>query len=372
MTGRKITAKLWVCQWLLALAAGARSADRWELQYFYDEDKSAFAINDLKFLSAQRGIAVGYITEKNSTKPCALITSDGGAHWSLSPLKETGVSLFFLDDSHGWMVTNKGLWETEEAGRSWRKLKAPRDLIRVFFLDAQHGWAAGAHKQVYETLDGGKQWTTVPAAAKPASTAEYTEYSCIAFANPKTGMITGWSRPPRRGEENMPSWMNPEHARHQWPTLSIILETRDGGKTWNSSTASLFGQITRLSLSPAGGGLALLEFSDTFEWPSEVHRLNWRTGGSTLAYREKDRLITDVVALPSGSAYLAGQEPAGKLSHSPIPGKVKILKSDNLTNWKEMDVDYRATARQVTLSALDERHVWAATDTGMILKLTSR
>lgn len=372
MRVQQTTVKAGFLLWPLFFAAGARPADRWELQYFYDEDRSEFTINDLKFLSAQRGIAVGYITEKNSIKPSALITSDGGAHWSLSPLKETGLFLFFLDDSHGWMVTNKGLWETEEAGRSWRKLKAPRDLLRVFFLDAQHGWAAGAHKQVFETLDGGKQWTAVPAAAKPASTPEFTEYTCIAFANSKAGMITGWSRPPRRGEENMPSWMNPEHARHQWPALSIILETRDGGKSWNSSTASLFGQITRLSLSPAGSGLALLEFADTFEWPSEVHRLNWRTGGSTLAYREKDRLITDVVALPSGSGYLAGQEPAGKLSHSPIPGKVKILKSENLINWKEMEVDYRATARQVTLAAVDDGHVWAATDTGMILKLTAK
>ena len=356
----------------LLFIARAFPSDRWELQYFYDEDRSSLTINDLKFLSAQRGIAVGYITEKTSIRPSALVTSDGGAHWSLTPLKEIGVNLFFLDDSHGWMVTNKGLWETEEGGRSWRKIKSPRDTTRVFFLDAQHGWAACAHKQVYETSDGGKHWTSLPAAATPSSTPEFTVYNLIAFANSKIGMITGWSRPPRRDQDNLPAWIDPERARRQWPTLTIILETRDGGKTWKSSTASLFGQITRVSLSPDGGGLALLEFSDAFDWPSEVHRLTWKTGGSTLAYREKNRLITDVVALPNGSGFLAGQEPAGKLSHSPIPGKVKILKSGNLIDWTEMDVDYRATARQVTLSALDERHVWAATDTGMILKLTPK
>jgi hypothetical protein len=34
-----------------------------------------------------------------------------------------------------------------------------------------------------------------------------------------------------------------------------------------------------------------------------------------------------------------------------------------------MPVDYRATANGVTLAAPDDRNVWMATDTGMILKL---
>jgi hypothetical protein len=34
-----------------------------------------------------------------------------------------------------------------------------------------------------------------------------------------------------------------------------------------------------------------------------------------------------------------------------------------------MTVDYRAVAHSVLLAGPDEDHVWAATDTGMILKL---
>jgi len=41
---------------------------RLELQYFYDEDKTTFEIVDLKFPSAQRGIAVGAIV---ATRPQA-------------------------------------------------------------------------------------------------------------------------------------------------------------------------------------------------------------------------------------------------------------------------------------------------------------
>src|SRR5437763_16016733 len=97
--------------------AAAAETPRWRLQYFYDEERSEFNIQDLKFPSAQRGIAVGAITTDRSVKPMSAITGDGGRHWSLLPLKEIGLSLFFLNDSLGWLVTEEGLWQTEESGR---------------------------------------------------------------------------------------------------------------------------------------------------------------------------------------------------------------------------------------------------------------
>ena len=86
-------------------------------------------------------------------------------------------------------------------------------------------------------------------------------------------------------------------------------------------------------------------------------------------FRERNRLITDLALPPTGPAYLAGIEKLDRLSDSPIPGKLKIYKSDDLDVWSEMDVDYRATAHRAMLSALDDRNIWVATDTGMILKL---
>ena len=53
----------------------------------------------------------------------------------------------------------------------------------------------------------------------------------------------------------------------------------------------------------------------------------------------------------------------------PIPGKLKVLTSDDLTNWTEMMVDYRAVAHAALITGPDDKHVWIATDTGMILKL---
>jgi hypothetical protein len=125
-------------------------------------------------------------------------------------------------------------------------------------------------------------------------------------------------------------------------------------------------------MSPQGTGLGLIEFKDEFQYPSEVYRINLHTGKSDRAYREKDRAITDIKLLPGSSkAVIAGYETSGPVYRSPIPGKVKVLSSDDLNNWTEMPVDYRAVAHSVIIAGPDDQHLWIATDTGMILKLVN-
>jgi photosystem II stability/assembly factor-like uncharacterized protein len=160
--------------------------------------------------------------------------------------------------------------------------------------------------------------------------------------------------------------------RRELPHYAVLLETQDAGKKWTKSDASVFGQITRLSLTPQGTGLGLLEYHDEFPYPSEVQKINLHTGRSDRAYREKDRAITDVrLFAGSNKGMIAGYETSGPVFRSPIPGKVKILSSDDLDTWTEMTVDYRAVAHSVVIAGPDEDHVWAATDTGMILKLVN-
>ncbi|MES1258696.1 MAG: hypothetical protein ABUS51_09700, partial [Acidobacteriota bacterium] len=142
---------------LLLGVSAAHAQPHWDIQYRYRQIDSTLTINDLAFPSEKRGIACGFTTDrKDKDKPLVLVTSDAGEHWTETPVKEAGISLFFLDDSTGWMVTEKGIWTTAESGRTWTKLKqAPSALLRVWFLDRQHGFAAGLQKRVFETLDGG-------------------------------------------------------------------------------------------------------------------------------------------------------------------------------------------------------------------------
>jgi hypothetical protein len=359
---------------LLALNVGALAAEpHWDIQYNYRQVDSALSINDFLFTSETRGIVCGFTTDRRGkVNPLVLTTRDGGAHWAETPVKEAGLSLFFLDDSTGWMVTDKGIWETAESGRSWMKLKnAPAGLLRIWFLDKKHGYAAGLEKRVFETTNGGDTWTLLPISAEAQGDATYTTYGEIAFSG-NSGIITGWNIPPRRGG---PDWMETERAgkRPQLPNLTILLETIDGGKTWTKNEASVFGQVTRISMAPQGVALGLIEYRDEFQYPSEVYRINTRRDGtSDSVFRDKTRAITDVRAFAgSNRGLITGFETEGTIYRSPIPGKLKVLTSDDLENWQEMKVDYRAVAHRAMIAGPDEKHLWIATDTGMILKLVT-
>jgi photosystem II stability/assembly factor-like uncharacterized protein len=347
-------------------------AEHWQVQYFYDQNKSSLAIGDLSFASAVRGVAVGSIHKGNRQRPVALVTSDGGAHWQLVPLKEEPFSLFFLNENVGWMVTEKGLWQTTEAGKSWTKMpRVPAPVFRVYFKDEKNGWAAGARKTVLETHDGGRQWTRVAAAAEQPGTVENSAYVWIAFATPQLGVIAGLNRPPERAfTPRLPEWIDPEAALHhrELPHLALELETSDGGKTWKSASASILGQVTRIRFGPLGMGLGLVEYADSFQFPSEVYRIRWPTGASERAYRDKQFAVTDVCVTPDGMGYLSGIAVSGEL-RSLVPGRVKVLKSRDFSTWTDIEVDYRAVANRTTMAAAGNHDIWLATDNGMILKL---
>jgi hypothetical protein len=356
---------------LLLATLGLAAAEHWDIQYRYRKLDSTLTINDLAFPSEKRGIACGYTTDRNEKdKPVVLITSDAGAHWAETPVKETGLAMFFLDDSQGWMVTDKGIWKTVESGRAWTKLsRAPSSMLRVWFLDAQHGFAVGLQKRIFETGDGGESWTPLDILKQIEVNAAYTTFGEVAFTGQR-GIISGWNVPPRRGG---PDWMEPENTRQkQVPHYGVLLQTSDGGKKWEKSEVSMFGQITRISLGARKAGLGLISFRDIFEFPSEVMRIDTTTGVSVSAFKQKDRAITDVrVFADSDRGLIAGYEPSGPVYNSPIPGKLKILTSNDLSSWSEMTVDYRAVAHSAIIAGPDSKHVWVATDSGMILKLVS-
>ncbi len=104
-----------------------------------------------------------------------------------------------------------------------------------------------------------------------------------------------------------------------------------------------------------------------------MYRLDLKTGQSESVFKKKDRLVTDAAIFSGGAdgrAFLAAVEPPGRLRSAPIPGKVRMLSSTNLKDWVEMPVDYRAVAQSLVLAGPDADHLWAATDTGMILRLS--
>ncbi len=356
----------------LAAAGCPLGAQRFQVQYLYDEVKSSLSIVDLQFPSAMRGIAAGLITTDTRRKPVELMTADGGAHWQTAELPDDPVSLFFLNESIGWLVGAKNLYRTQEGGRGWVKLpKMPQLAERVYFADANKGWAACDNKSVLATTDGGAHWQPVALDTEPPGTPQTTAYRWIAFASANAGLVLGANVPPRRSR--FPDWMMPDSvvSQRETPHLGITLQTVDGGKTWKTSTVSMFGQFTRVRFSPVemGFGLALIEHLPSFQYPSEVALLEWRTGANRVLYRDKDVFVTDVWVSAAGTSYLAGLALSSRL-YTVVPQKVKVLKSDDLKTWTPIDVDYRAIANRVFLAGAGRDGLWLATNNGAILKLS--
>jgi hypothetical protein len=356
---------------VVSICAAAFAEPRWRVQYFHDELDSTLALNDLKFPSARRGVAVGILYGRTATKSVMVSTNDGGETWSIQKLKDRPISLFFLNDSLGWMVTERGIWKTEEGGRNWSRLASQSGILRLHFVNANRGFAVGPRKTLLETSNGGKSWAPMKAVESIATSTPNTVFATLDFIGARYGIIAGWSRSPRRFPSRLPDWMDPEAAlrRREQPSTTIVVETRDGGVNWKPQVTSTFGRVSQVLMSPLGDALSLIEFDEAFEWPSEVFHIDMRTGKSARVFRERDRLITGMLLDKTGAGYLAAIECTAALHRSPIPGKLHIFHSNSLKQWRETPVDYRAVAHRAMLAAADATHVWVATDTGMILKL---
>lgn len=370
-TLRIVTAIL--CLVLASPGAIGQQAGRFRSRFYYDKDNETLGITKLRFFNATQGLAIGSIADKNQRLRGVLVTtSDGGENWRVEPFAQIPLSLFVLDDSYAWIVAEKNLFRTEERGRAWTKLPLPKNVVSVHFLDAQRGFAAGANRTFLRTEDGGRSWKPVPEAEQLTTSKDSTALSTFAFAlNGKLGILAG-HRVAQRRESRFPTWLDPESSqrRYQRPEVMVVLQTVDGGKTWRADTAAAFGRVAALALDDAGVGLLTVRFDEEFEFPGEVYTVSFATGATERVFRMTTEQPTDAVFL-KGTAFLASIEEQAKVRGLGIPGKVKIrmAKGPKFNLWQSIPVDYRASATYVSLATDPGGNVWAATNSGMILRL---
>jgi photosystem II stability/assembly factor-like uncharacterized protein len=333
---------------------------RWKIQFIYDHADSNFAIEDLECPTTRHCVAAGLIDDKKGHEQGAVVvTSDAGLHWSQYEVKERPFSLFFLNDSQGWMVTDRGLWSTVEGGRAWVKVQTRKGILQVWFLDADHGYITGVKGLVQQTADGGKTWANLETSGQ-APDAPSLSYDIISFQG-KHGVIIGAT------DASSLTFFDPVTVLRGKIT---VLETLDGGQKWNYGTIPIDGELAQLRMSNKGSVVTLILYSDPkYPVASAVFETPLRSKNSRMVFAERDRATTDIALLYDGGAVLVAVEPPGNSTQVPIPGKLKILKSGNLKVWQEMDVDYRAVAQRAIIAAPDAEHMWVATDTGQILGL---
>jgi hypothetical protein len=289
-----------------------------------------------------------------------VVTGDGGLHWSQYEVKERPLSLFFLNESLGWMVTDRGLWSTVEGGRAWNKVESRKGILQAWFLDANHGYIAGIKGLVQQTTDGGKTWTKLEASGQ-APDALSLNYGIVSFRGTH-GVIIGAT------DATSPVLSDPKQESQANRKITV-LETLDGGTKWTYGKIPIDGELGQLRMSD-GLVVTLILYSDPkYPVASAVYATPLGSNKGRLIFAERDRAATDIALLNGGGAVLAAIEPPGNSKQVPIPGKLKILRSGDLKIWQEMEVDYRAVAQRAILSAPDAQHMWVATDTGAILML---
>jgi hypothetical protein len=105
-------------------------------------------------------------------------------HWKPSA-QEIPISLFFLNETLGWMVT-----EDSGGPPRWRGTEAAevaRSPFRVYFADEKNGWAACSKKTVLRNPRWRRKWTPIKEAAEPPGVPERSGYTWIAFPTPQSG-----------------------------------------------------------------------------------------------------------------------------------------------------------------------------------------
>jgi photosystem II stability/assembly factor-like uncharacterized protein len=150
-------------------------------------------------------------------------TDDGGQHWLvISTLDgQSGLltipptQIFFADKNHGWIVSPISLWKTINGGEEWHRYDYGSDLPQVVkatkcdFVDSRYGWIVGVNGMSFRTRDGGQTWERVPVAS------DDEVFDSIAFVNERVGWVNGW---PKSG----------------------VYKTEDGGKTWHQQLPQIF------------------------------------------------------------------------------------------------------------------------------------
>ncbi len=127
-----------------------------------------------KFFTARDGIlpvSYSYGTNSNSYGSVVFyVTHDGGMTWTYAtPVPATltmwNVTLSFVDMNRGWATDGDALYETSNGGRQWTRIPPAQllaDVKQLDFISPQVGWAViKISPYLLKTLDGGRTWIPV-------------------------------------------------------------------------------------------------------------------------------------------------------------------------------------------------------------------
>jgi len=140
-------------------------------------------------------------------------TTNGGNNWirpsgSFIPNTSRWSNVFFLNENLGWKVGYRNgdgrvVKSTTGVGSDWHsRTTVPEPLYSVMFVDENNGWMVGSEGAIYNSIDGGINWTL--------QISETDKHLKSVYFN---NTLIGWSAGDRDYQ-------------------AIILKTTNGGQSW--------------------------------------------------------------------------------------------------------------------------------------------
>jgi len=287
-------------------------------------------LHSVFFLNQTRGWIVG-------SKGTLLATVDGGKSWQIQsrPSGDVLRDIYFSDQSNGWLLCERNeyelrtkddprayLMQTTDGGSHWQRVNVGKQvdvrLLRAVFSPGGRGWAFGEAGAVFATRDAGVNWVRL----QPP-----TRHLLLGgtFIDDDRGWIVGAG--------------------------ATILQTSDGGETWHLSRLAGAEDVRFTAAS----------FVD--------NRQGWAVGGSGVVYRttnggrtwqRQNTAVTadlyDVKFVDALEGWAAGAE--GTIIHT----------TDGGLNWVVERTGVEHPLERISFS--DRTHGWAVGFGGTIVAYT--
>lgn len=387
---------------ILATADGGRT---WHKAW-----SGAGTVLELATLDRTHAWAVARVAADGTlSAPELLRTTDGGVRWTATKLAHGLAALDFVSPSVGWAIEGGStgssffgggpqgrLVRTTDGGRTWTDAGAGI-VTATCFVDARQGWASGG-STIRRTLDGGRTWRSV--AKRPnAAFAFDSALTCKGGTLWLFQDIEGGAG----GHVNYAGWRSTDGGRNWHQVLansffpgsapgigqadaepgpftalsastaielgvspaaeeSSVTITRDGGRTWRTSTLEGLGSqvAAGLAFPDPGHGFAL-----GWDHAQQSILLGTTDGGRTWSERWP-------TATPAPLGAIAFVSPTvGFGAGIPGDGRAVLVSIDAGATWTragklpEPADTWRSEANRLTFA--DTSHGWIVTSAGHLL-----
>ncbi len=167
----------------------------------------------IRFSDSKRGYVIGAVLRKSGDSEVVsdsllMRTADGGDTWQRIsvPIKTELFHLDFNNNSHGWIVGDRGvILSTSDEGRTWARQASgiTLPLYNVDFRDNKEGYAVGKAGTILRTGDGGATWENVTTNFKDT-------FMRVDFADDKNGWAVGYAGNILRSDDKGKTWTRQE------------------------------------------------------------------------------------------------------------------------------------------------------------------